>query len=332
MVPIYRLVNIGDRKGHLTPWVYDPASFLLARRKPRFFILPKLIKKEVKKMTDEVQSILGSTVQGAAAGASQQYPFATFIVVIIAFIVLAFGAGIFFLIKGGHISWNKDKKKSNEPAKSEKTEDSSKPTESSNKEKINILKRIISDSVKSGYDRCSIRQELFDEQVKVMNNNLGVILSTIASSFKNKCGGDINMQYYIESLFDEKICIRLKQVFKKDNLATKTEEQVIDSNRDIIDDAFTNIKNELSLKGFDDNYLKILDDHKEILNEKIKFILKDARRLAREKKDELDELHNIFASEQKATIANFIDVSEEELKDLTSSLTLPPNDIIGEMN
>ena len=283
-------------------------------------------------MTDEVQSILGNTVQGAAAGASQQYPFATFIVVIIAFIVLAFGVGIFFLIKGGHISWNKNKK-GNEPAKSEKTENSdSKAPENSNKEKINILKRIISDSVKSGYDRCAIRQELFDEQVKVMNNNLGVILSTIASNFKNKCGGDINMQYYIESLFDEKICIRLKQVFKKDNLATKTEEQVIDSNRDIIDDAFTNIKNELSMKDFGDDYLKILDDHKEILNDKIKFILKDARRLAREKKDELDELHNIFASDQRTTIANFIDVSEEELKDLTSSLTLPPNDIIGEMN
>lgn len=282
-------------------------------------------------MTEEVQATLGTTFKEVAINASQQNSLLTFIIV--AIVVIFFGGLTAFviLVKSGHISLGKNKK-NNEPAKSEKTEDSSKPAESSSKEKINILKRIISDSVKSGYDRCSIRQELFDEQVKVMNNNLGVILSTIASSFKNKCGGDINMQYYIESLFDEKICIRLKQVFKKDNLATKTEEQVIDSNRDIIDDAFTNIKNELSLKGFDDNYLKILDDHKEILNEKIKFILKDARRLAREKKDELDELHNIFASEQKATIANFIDVSEEELKDLTSSLTLPPNDIIGEMN
>ena len=229
------------------------------------------------------------------------------------------------------------KNKKSEPEKkndkSEKAESDgeNKPAESSNKERINIIKRIISDSVKSGYDRCTIRQELFDEQVKVMNNNLGVILSTIASNFKNKCGGDVNMQYYIENLFDTKICVRLKHVFKKDNLATKTEEQVIDSNRDIIDDALTSIKNDLSLKGFDDDYLKILDDNKEILNEKIKFILKDARRLAREKKDELDELHNIFTSNQRMIITSFIDASEEELKDLASSLALPPNDIIGEM-
>lgn len=283
-------------------------------------------------MTEEVQATLGTTFKEVAINASQQNSLLTFVIVIIAAIIVTCLVGFFILVKCGHIPLGKNKK-DNEQAKSENPSESggnSNP-EVSNKEKINTLKRIIADSVKSGYERCSIRQELFDEQVKVMNNSLGVILSTIASNFKNKCGGDINTQYYIESLFDEIICIRLKHVFKKDNLATKTEEQVIDSNRGIIDDAFTNIKSELS-KDFGDDYLKILDDHKEILNDKIKFILKEARRLAREKKDELEELHNVFASNQRMTIMSFIDVSEEELKELTSSLTLPPNDIIGEMN
>lgn len=289
-------------------------------------------------MTDELQSIMGNTASNIATAASQVNPMVTFgIVVAVVFLgFLAFGIYRLIIndkIKIGRREKNSKDDKNKDDNKENNSNDSTNNT--NNSDSLNILKKIINDSIKSGYERCTLRQELFDEQVKVMNNNLGIIRTTIASKFMQECGGDSNIQYFIEKIFDDRISMRLKQTFKKDNLATKTEEQVIDNNRDIIDDAFNNIKNDLMMKGISDKkYFDILDSNKEALNGKIKIILKEARRLAREKKDELDELHRSFVSEQKIMVAGFMNsnIADGDFDDLASTLYLPPNDIIGEMN
>jgi hypothetical protein len=263
------------------------------------------------------------------------------ILAVILLIILAgalFGLYKILMKKGGKLGPVNIPAEQQEALKEEISEETKKIILNGKIELVSCLSKIISASVKSGFDKSIIRQELFNKQTTYTRNRFNSIISNITVAYmSSKNSATIKyLEVILKSIFREKIYIPLEKIFKEDRLAEKKLEDLIELHRSLINNIPLDVLKECSyfsnIENSSVDFIKLVENKQEDIKKATVDSIEKAYIFAKEEKARVEKVSEQLDEEIKNSLEGYLgnDIEKISIPE-TWNNSYPPNDIIGEI-
>ena len=200
------------------------------------------------------------------------------------------------------------------------------------KRTITCISNVANDSINSGYQRCSKRQELYDKQMEFSRSLFDGLCRTISNEYR-KNNPYSNIDIILEHIFHRAIYKYLSQIYKLNGLNKRTKEGLIEEKKPVIDSTTDRVICEIG-KIFDDDtreqLIAIVKSRNEEFKKDMVISLEKAHDFAKEELNSFLDLSKELDRKIKNNLS-YLD-NDFDVMELTLSLDdkLPPNNIIGD--
>lgn len=197
-----------------------------------------------------------------------------------------------------------------------------------------ILQTTITKSVQTGYKNCSLRQELYENQLHYLRDQLAFLQISALSPLQNtQTVANQELANLVLKVSTEKVIITyIKNIFIEDRLAELSQDELLEKHRKFIDSSYERLRKEIvqtlnmeAYKALQDEIVKCLEtyvlDFKKILSDSLAHAWREAKKYLEDVGQQNADLSN--------TVNGLLMSYLEELKD---SEKLPENWIEREVN
>lgn len=197
-----------------------------------------------------------------------------------------------------------------------------------------ILQTAITKSVQTGYKNCSLRQELYENQLHYLRDQLAFLqISALSPLQDTQTVANQELANLVLKVSTEKVIITyIKNIFIEDRLAELSQDELLEKHRKFIDSSYERLRKEViqtlnmeAYRALQDEVIKCLEtyvlDFKKILSDSLAHAWKEAKKYLEDVGQQNADLSN--------TINGLLMSYLEELKD---SEKLPENWIEREVN
>ena len=221
-----------------------------------------------------------------------------------------------------------------------------------NIEKFNsTIVAIVNYSIENGYENCRIRQNLFDSQMRNIEGNIELILTSILNDYLTNKGQNYEVaKVLVKHALDTQVINPMRKICAADRLAERTKEKVIELNRSFVEGAFNHVKLELTRLAQsvqhaegesgvrftyqDDILMTALERQQDSIKRVIVSSLEQAFDDAVKFLEEVHENNKSLNTKVTNSMKQYLETTEEHEKLqkewLIGSNETPPNRIVGE--